>query len=72
MDGLGNRFGCIDTLFLSDEFRETIGQGGSYIAPGGGTSFTGTWPAALDGQPYGCFYDSTATEWIYYHTIVEN
>lgn len=52
--------------------RETIGQGGSYIAPGGGTSFTGTWPGALDGQPYGCFYDSTATEWIYYHTIVEN
>ena len=29
------------------------------------------WPGALDGHPFGCFQDTTATQFVYYHTVSE-
>ena len=49
----------------------------TYIASGGGTAPGGTWPTALDGEPFGCFCNSGTSpcpanaQFVYYHTLVE-
>jgi hypothetical protein len=51
--------------------RQNIGGGAGYVPTIAAIPQAIAWPADLETQAYGCFEDTTASEYVYYHTIVE-
>ncbi len=70
--GLGSGITTWDPT--NGEYDVSVIEGGAGNAawpPGTPTNALDTFPTALDGEPYGCFQDTSDNRYVYYHVLME-